>query len=901
MPMLRFGVTSETMANNGNIALSVGVILLLVNVGVGASGVLDGVIEGSVEETVTDGYDGLDDDGNQDYTADFDDDWINSSGTKAYFANSVSNLDEVLAGTAEPTYERVGPFIYYENTTREVLEYDYEEGSITYSGYETFEWCGDCTWEGEESVSGDTVVNQINILWNTQRIAGMGRGGIEYGEIFAKAMFAAQMIEFDLSNRAPSMWSSDDIAAMASAAGGGKFGNMSAEYAVLSDSYNATDHANGGDSELPNFEGMSLANSSAMKSIFYYANDGYGNCIALTCDIGPVLIAGMGAPSETVTPVRAALLGYAGDDWLDSDEIDWAVYSLAASLFVANGGGAEINSETPQLRERFAEVSGMDISVPNTLDNLLFNESVGLLTSFEIGGIPLPGMVIGLLLPLQDRDFIGAMETYSLDLLKIDALANYVEPWVGLGLTGNPTEFELILVGSTGTMVSDQWWLTAFGDYDPLGGTYIPIGLNRGGFAGMSNLSMEKSDFILNDPEFGLKTPFSGLFMYGELSGMTLPDSEGVQHTWDDAYVANLYGISEQEASALRDWVSNFYFDTVMPVLLNFVTGNTPYYSMPISSWLYGWNDAVSDFFGIFPWTSLETNATYYGSGGISTGDYSVYKMSTRGETMGQRMAQGYINSDGNGLCDYDYDSNGNFIGYDIPCEDGQIYGMTEHLTWRAPHRESGANGLLSAHAGNNDTSLMGTVGSLASPNDSFSFNVAGYAIARSEVGSETSYKGIDMVEHNINLDPTTSQIQGKLLGAGSYVDVLPGALPVYLAADIDLKVEPITTAIMYGKVKVTFHLDTRGPGNLNPDLSENSTESMPVFEIHVFNEISDEDAAAYRSQVTDNMGMFGWTNFGGEAGAPLSYVHMAIAVLYVASIASIGVGARSMMSLEEE
>ena len=95
-----------------------------------------------------------------------------------------------------------------------------------------------------------------------------------------------------------------------------------------------------------------------------------------------------------------------------------------------------------------------------------------------------------------------------------------------------------------------------------------------------------------------------------------------------------------------------------MPILLNYVTGNTAYYSMPISSWLYGWSDAVSEFFDIFPWTSLETNATYYGSGGISTGDYSVYKMSTRGETIGQRMAQGYINSDGNGLCDYDYDSN---------------------------------------------------------------------------------------------------------------------------------------------------------------------------------------------------------------------------------------------------
>ena len=893
------------MENNGYIALSVGIILLLVNFGVGVSGVLDGVIEDSVETTVNEGYDGLDDDGNQDYTADFDDEWINSSGTKAYYANSVSNLDEVLAGSSAPTYERVGPFIYYENTTRDVIEYDYDEGSITYSGYETYEWCEDCTWEGEQSVSGDTIVNQINILWNTQRIAGMGRGGIEYGEIFAKAMFAAQMIEFDLSNRAPSIWASEEVADIAAASGGGSFGDMSAEEGLIVSTYQSL-----GIDEMYDHP-LEIGNITAeeVKGIFYNANDGHGNCVGITCDIGPVLVAGLGAPCLSMddsltecignSTARAHLLGF--NDNAQYLQIDAAIYSMVAPKFVGHGGGAEVNSETPQLKERFAEVSGLSINDPSILNNLLFNESVGLLTSFEIGGIPLPGMVIGLLLPLQDSDYFGAMTTYNLDLLKISSLANYVEPWVGLGLTGAPTEFELILVGSTGTMVSDQWWLTAFGDYDPLGGTYIPIGLNRGEFAGMSDLTMEKSDFILNDPELGLKTPFSGLFMYGELSGMTLPDSEGVQHTWDDIYVANLYGISEQEASALRDWVSNFYFDTVMPVLLTFVTGNTPYYSMPISSWLYGWNDAVSDFFGIFPWTSLETNATYYGSGGISTGDYSVYKMSTRGETMGQRMAQGYINSDGDGLCDYDYDSNGNFIGYDIPCEDGQIYGMTEHLTWRAPHRESGANGLLSAHAGNDDTSLMGTVGSLASPNDSFNFNVAGYAIATSVVGSETNYKGIEMVEHKINLDPTTSQIQGKLLGAGSYVDVLPGALPVYLAADIDLKVEPISTAIMYGKVKVTFHLDTRGPGNLNPDLSENSTESMPVFEIHVFNEIGDEDAASFKASVTDNMGTFGWTNFGGEAGAPLSYVHMAIAVLYAASIASIGFGARSMTSLEEE
>ena len=705
--------------------------------------------------------------------------------------------------------------------------------------------------------------------------------GIEYGEIFAKAMFAAQMIDFDLSNRAPSIWASEDIEEMAAASGGGRFGNMSAELGVAAAAYS---DPTGQTSMWTVAEDHDL---TPIKNAFYNANDGNGNCIALTCDIGPVLIAGMGAPSETVPAARAALLGYS--DWTSAPEdtaaLDWAVYSLAASKFVEHGGGAEVNNQTPQLKERFAEVSGVTINDPATLENLLFNESVGLLTSFEISGIPLPGMVVGLLLPLQSADYFGAMTTYNVGLLTIADIAEYVEPWVGLGLTGSPTEFELILAGGQGTMVSNDWWLTAFGDYDPLGGTYIPIGLNRESFAGMADLTMEQSDFILNDPEIGLKSSFPGPFMYGELSGLSLPDSEGVQHVWDDAYVASLYGISDEAAHALRDWVANFYFDTVMPVLLNFVTGNTPYYSMPISNWLYGWDDAVSAYFGFFSWNSLETNATYYGSDGISTGDWSVYKMSTKGDTMGQRMAQGYINSDGDGICDFDYDANGDFIGYDLPCEHGKVYGMTEHLTWRAPHREEGASGLLTAHAGNSDTSLMGTAGSLASPNDPFNFNVAGYAIATSEVGSKTTYKGIDMVEHSVTVEPENTQIQGKLIGSSTYVDVIPGALPVYLSADIDLKVEPVTTAIMYGKVKVTFHLDTRGPGFLNPNLSEDSTESMPVFEIHVFSEIDDEGAETFTGQVSDNLGPMGWTNFGGTAGTALTVVHTVVALMYVTSI----------------
>ena len=315
-------------------------MLLLVNILIGFTGVVDGLIESNVGVAVAAGYDGLDENGEQNYSADYDDEWLVSTAERVYFANSITNPEEVLDGS-DATHDMMGPFIYEVTTTREILDFDYENGSITYSEYDVFEWCENCTWtdddgKAHDSVSGDTNVTQVNILWNTQRIGGMG-SGIEYGEIFAKAMFAAQMVEFDLSNRAPSIWASEDIESMADAAGGGKFGNMSAEEQVLLGSYAASLSQSGLDGSMSTGD----YDATAIKSIFYNANDGSGNCIAITCDIGPVLIAGMGAPSEEVTASRAALYGYSGDF---AAHMDWAVYSMAASKFVEHGGGAEWRS-----------------------------------------------------------------------------------------------------------------------------------------------------------------------------------------------------------------------------------------------------------------------------------------------------------------------------------------------------------------------------------------------------------------------------------------------------------------------------------------------------------------------------------------------------------------------------
>jgi len=149
-------------------------------------------------------------------------------------------------------------------------------------------------------------------------------------------------------------------------------------------------------------------------------------------------------------------------------------------------------------------------------------------------------------------------------------------------------------------------------------------------------------------------------------------------------------------------------------------------------------------------------------------------------------------------------------------------------------------------------------------------------------------------------LDPSNTQIQGKLLGTGTFVDALPGALPVYLEANIDLKVEPVSTAIMYGKAEVIFHLDKGGPGSINPDWSEGSTETMPVFEIHTFNEIGDDDAENFTAAVSDNMGAWGWTNFGGDAGGALAVLHTVIAVMYVISIGLLGYGLSDQAAREQ-
>ena len=891
--------------------LVIGLVLIGINF-LALAPFVAGQVEAGVQDVVADGYDGYDDDGNKNYTVDYDDEWLVSTSERVYFAYSLDNPEGVDAGEAHE-FTKMGPFIYEVTTTREILDFDYDAGEITYSEFDSFEWCEDCTWIDDDGVShnsvpGSTNITQVNILWNTQRIAGISTG-ITYGEVFAKAGFANNMIANDLQNRAPSIWASEDISGMVDTfslslqATGMDEVNASilAPSGVLSGAYvSAT--GGGTTSDILNNTQTFFPYAD---SILYGAQDpSTGICIALTCDIGPMLVAGMGAPDGgVVTQTRAALYGYAdaGDDMA---AIDLAVFALAGNTFLAHGGGADLTQVT-DLRQRLNEVSGVDITNPDVLNGVIFGTPDaeipnGLLSVSDYSGIPLNGIALFLL--GAQGDLFGTMTTYGIGLTQLLGLSDYGGEWIGL--VGTPTEFEMILAGGQGTMNADNWWQISFGSEEPIAGGYIPIGLNRAEFEGTIDMDVTKVQEILYTSPYALTSDFASIFMYGELSGSTLPAEEGAETTdWNDAYVAALYDISESDAAAVRSWVADFMFDQVIGALLGFQYGGSAYITQPVDNWLFGWRDIiVADVVYEQPdnmalgWVSLETNETYFGSDNVTTGDYDVYVASTEGDDMGQRLRQGYINSDGDGHCDFKLNSDGTMADADssgmYPCEEGELYGFTEHLPWRAPHRETSTLGLLSAHVGNDNTVVAGAVGGIADSENSFKVNLVGYAMAESVPGEMETYKGIEMRAHTVNLDPSQNQIQAKLIGSASFVDVLPGALPVYFGSTVDIKVEPVTQVAMYGKSVSMFHLDLRGPGMLNPEMD---VDTHPVFEIHTFSEIADEDAETFRCRVLDNMEPMYWTDFGGSGDCELegtATIDRVTAVLYLASIAMIAIGA---------
>ena len=905
--------------NKATIMLVIGIMLVGVNATIVTS-TFDGLISEGMADNVATAY-------TQDEL--IDDDWNESTSEKVYFGYNLTDIDALSSEDPSNAYTKVGPWIYNVTSHKELLDWNEDEGTMTYSEYEVFEWCEDCIWEdrdgtmGEvgqiyDSVPGTNDFQNVNILWMAESIGAIGPVGFEYGEPFAKAGFATNMMKLELSSKAPSIWSAEDISNnIASASSGMQDAGMDAATAdaaapsyVMTGAYAVWNASAGAGMMEPDFT------SSANMILEDAVDPSTGMCIALTCDYGPMLVAGMGEPNEVVTPTRAMLYGYSDISEPERTHIDWAVYALAGSTFLANGGGADLTT-TDNNRERLLEVSGVNIANPAVLEYLLFgiNEdglAEGIIQETDFNGLPLNGNILFLL--GAQGDAFSTMSTYGIGLTQLLGLADWAGAWIGM--LGIPAEFPMILTGSSGTMNANDWWIASFGGEEPLAGGYIPLGLNMGPWEGQIDMSSEDVRNVLYDSPYALaSTGFGAEFMYGEATGKTLPQGAdgaevgGTVSDWNDEYVANLYGITVLEAQSVRNYIANFMVDVVVPTLLTFQTGASAYTTQTVDQWLFGSCDPVLEFqYGsVACYSSLETNKTYYGSvseefpNGISTGDYSAYVMSIEGDTIGQRLMQGYANTDGDGLCDFDYSASGVYLGEDIECTEGQVYGMTEYLTWRAPAKDAANYGLMEEAVGSSvDYAVLeNSIGAIGTADESFKYNLGGYAVAMTEVGENVEFKGIPMVEHSIVLDATQHNIQSKLIPTSlSPISVTPGVLGLYFNGNVDFKVEPNTNAVMYGHGTLQFVLDIRGLGYDSPDLSEGATDAYPVFEIAIHSEI-DDDAAEDVRGATDSIGIMGFTTL--DAPMPILALNLVQLVVYVLGLGMLAYGVMNMSSKNED
>ena len=755
-----------------------------------------------------------------------DEGWLNATSERSFFAWNLSNAAALQSGAeTEMEFEKMGPFTYELSTIREVLYHDEEAGVLTYREYNEYNWL-----DGE---SGDAQLTNINILFNTQKIGAVG-SAIDFGSSFVKGAFTRDMLYVDLSERAPSIWVGDDLKDAGEEA-------MRAEVAW-------------GDSDDDN---------TTLHHVLYDAKDPGDSsvCIALTCDIGPMLMVRLGEPDNGSNSLaRASMFGYTGANDTETFARDHAIYNAINTRFANHGGGAHLESTSHEsLNERLDEMTGVTINDEPTLQNLLF----GVVDGTNVGMLKCDSQKIlcGSTNILQGalEDPFAVVDDYTLnpaDRFGYTDMVGIVQNWAGNWFT-SVTKYEMILSGGEGWIHADEWFYEAFGSIDPINNEYITLGLNQQGAWGLVygdvvDLDSEVTATLFDGPH-RITGDFAIDFMYGEIMGYSVPMDEnfiptpgGEVHVWDEALVAQIYNLDNNSANALRWLFSYTVFDQFLEPLLEQFLDVVPYKTQSVNQWLFGWEDPLSG------WVSLEKNATFFGCGDTdvdgpcstdSASVYSVYTGAVGDHEPGQIIA-----------------------------EDGDI-----HLPWRTPARNASAYGLL------DPVVQTGAVGSYYDATKPAMANLGGYAVATSEITGTGSVQGIETQTHTFTLDPLENPIQAKLLAQESILDIFPGALPVYFGGEVVMEMEPTVNAAIAGDLNSYFYLDTRGIGAVDPTMED----LQPVFQISQSSSMTEAQSEDFNDQVISNTKPYSyWANL--DTGADAFYIDQITMLIWILAILSL-------------
>lgn len=755
-----------------------------------------------------------------------DEEWLNATSERSFYAWNLSNAAALQSGAeTEMEFEQLGPFTYELTTKREVLYHDVESGVLTYREYNVYNWLS-----GE---SGDTQLTNINILFNTQKIGAVG-SAIDFGSQFVKGAFTRDMLYVDLSERAPSIWVSDDIK-------------------------DAGEEAFRTEIDMNH----SVFDNDSLHHVLYDAKDPGDSsvCIALTCDIGPMLMVRLGAPDDGANSLaRASTFGYTGADDAETFARDHAIYNAINTRFTNHGGGAHLESTSHEsLNERLDEMTGVTINDEPTLQNLLF----GVVDGTNVGMLVCDNQKIlcGSTNILQGalEDPFAVVDDYTLnpaDRFGYTDMIGIVQNWAGNWFTA-VTKYEMILSGGEGWIHADEWFYEAFGSIDPINNEYITLGLNQQGAWGLVygdvvDLDSQVTATLFDGPH-RITGDFAMDFMYGEIMGYSVPMDEnfiptpgGEVHVWDEALVAQIYNLDNNSANALRWLFSYTVFDQFLEPLLEQFLDVVPYKTQSINQWLFGWEDPLSG------WVSLEKNATFFGCGDIdvdgpcstdSASVYSVYTGAVGDHEPGQIIA-----------------------------EDGDI-----HLPWRTPARNASAYGLL------DPVVQTGAVGSYYDATKPAMANLGGYAVQTSEITGTGSVHGIETQTHTFTLDPLENPIQAKLLAQENVLDIFPGALPVYFGGEVVMEMEPTVNAAIAGDLNSYFYLDTRGIGAVDPTMED----LQPVFQISQSSSMTEAQSEDFNDLVISNTKPYSyWANL--DTGADAFYIDQITMMIWILAILSL-------------
>ncbi|MDC0285859.1 CD36 family protein, partial [Candidatus Poseidoniaceae archaeon] len=607
-----------------------------------------------------------------------EEDWSTSTSEKTYYAWNLTNLDEVMSGD-EPTYEKVGPFLYDITTTRNIIEFNESAGTLTYDESNSFSCSADTL------NPCDTMITQLNIPFQPQVVGATGTA-INGIMDLTKAGFAAGAIGNEMESFSAGQATADGIATSYGGIQAGAVTGSAVDAANASmmlgmgwydayDAFFAAMNLSGlGDTvtytmaiqglQAGEAAGVTFAGNASIGDLSYAFDSAVmptgedasltsmqgvlilaGHCNAFaTATYGEVMADAANGFANVGTMQRASIWGYASADINATIATDFAVcFGVGGTFSMTHGGADDDWFQDPlavDASTRMMNYLGLDID--NTVAmNLLFG---GQGTDMPTGILAtnLEGTSFGIA-AFAGMDAATAMTTYSLDATQYAA----VGAWVGGWLT-SATALPMILLGGTGTMTAEEFVNVSFGAADPVNGGYLDNSINLGGAWGTAlipasegapsiDLAAAVSGNILYGP-LGLTTATGAtIFLFGELTGMTPPIdfttmAPGAPMEWNAATIQALYGVDANAANALRTlMMSVIYGDFVPGFLVDSFGSSGQYMTMPLDNWLFGWRDPVSAFVAgdvtdpSLGWSKLETNETYFGSGGISTGPASIY------------------------------------------------------------------------------------------------------------------------------------------------------------------------------------------------------------------------------------------------------------------------------------